>query len=89
MIQQTSLSAYTTSDFTPDARRLYKVMLLLAEKYGDCTDTECALTLGWEKARVSARRNDLITHQVVDQSRKRPSYIGDSNRTHQAWRALL
>lgn len=87
-MQQTSLMAWKTSTFSPDCQTLYNVMRAYCKKYGDVTDTKAALALGWEKARVSARRNDLIRTGHVRESRIRPSYVGDSNRQHRAWMVI-
>ena len=69
MIQQTSLQSYDSLIWEGSVTRDEIRLMGAFKKLGNwCADFELAEFLGWEQARVSARRNGLIKKGLVKDS---------------------
>ncbi len=88
MLRQTSLEVYKTIDLKGNQEIVYNIIKRLTLKYGNATDKEIQITLGWDINQITPRRKELVELGFVVEDSKRPSYLGKTNYTHIAWRAL-
>jgi len=88
-IRQTSLTAYKTVDLGKRQRQVYDCIQLLSKKYGNATDKEIQMALGWEINQVVPRRKELYDKHMIVLDSERPSYIGGTNLLHCAWKVAV
>lgn len=86
MMAQTSLKAYASVELGAAQQKVFTILSLLCLRYGDATNAEVAMALGWQINRVTPRMLELRDQLFVFYSQTRKCRI--TGETAKAWRVL-
>lgn len=86
MMAQTSLQAYVTVNLGAAQQKVFTILSLLCLRYGDATNAEVAMTLGWQINRVTPRMLELRDQLFVQYSTTRECRV--TGATAKAWRVF-